>query len=428
MQERRRKCPRIRNWVFLLSVWGAFTMQATEALAQVSSAASPVSQPPSAAPAPASSRRKLNAAEAAGLRVQTVPPKYPQDAAKAGIQGAVALTFAVDTTGAVKDVTVESGDPALASAAVEAVRQWKYKPYMVEGAPTEFQTDVTLNFRFNTAPPMQPAPSGSFKEDEYVNEHFALYYPLSRDWVRETEALRKRVAASGIQGTTPLLGAVRIPEKGRLLRADSSLTLMASNRSPGTATQDCKAYLDGVASSLAANKDGKQKGDFSEFSVAGHSFLRGDFEQHRGLSDRSVVCEAVKDYLLLWSFGAWSKEGVEAGVETLRGLQTAAPAPDPVPASSVNVSQGVSRGLLIHKVNPEYPAQARQERIQGTVVLNASISKTGDIVNLEVLDGPIELVPSAVNAVRDWKYRPYLLKGEPVEVDTQISVNYELRY
>jgi TonB family protein len=405
-------------------------MQAAAVLAQDGGAAPPVSPSPSDASAPPSSRRKLSADAATGMRVQAVPPKYPQDAVKAGIQGPVALTLAIDTAGAVKDVTVVSGDPALAPAAVEAVQQWKYKPYLIDGAPVEFETSVTLNFRLKSPPPVQPAPSGSFRNGEYVNEYFGLYYPLSRDWVRETEALRKRVEASGIQGTTALLGAIRVPEKGSLLRADSSLTLMALHRLPGGATQDCKVYLDGVASSLASSKEGKQKGVFTEFSVSGHNFLRGDFEQRHGLSDRGVVCEAVKEYLLLWSVGAWLKDGVEAGVETLRGLQTTAPvaAPNPVPVPKAKVPQGVSQGLLIRKVNPEYPEQARRERIQGTVVLHASISKTGDVVDLEVLDGPIELVPSAVTAVRDWKYRPYLLAGNPIEVDTQIVVNYTLSH
>ena len=83
--------------------------------------------------------------------------------------------------------------------------------------------------------------------------------------------------------------------------------------------------------------------------------------------------------------------------------------------------------MLINKVNPIYPDDARHLFIQGTVVLQAVISKTGDIVDLELLEGPIELAGSAVAAVRQWKYKPYLLMGQPVAVDTQIQVNYELR-
>jgi protein TonB len=88
----------------------------------------------------------------------------------------------------------------------------------------------------------------------------------------------------------------------------------------------------------------------------------------------------------------------------------------------------MSTGLLIKKVQPVYPPEARYTHIQGSVVLEAVINKVGDVVDLEVISGPRELVPSAVNAVRMWKYRPYLLNGEPVAVQTSVIVNYELRY
>ena len=92
------------------------------------------------------------------------------------------------------------------------------------------------------------------------------------------------------------------------------------------------------------------------------------------------------------------------------------------------MSSGVTTGLLIKKVNPVYPEDAREERIQGTVMLRAEISKEGEITDLELVDGPIELAGSAVAAVRQWKYKPYLLMGQPVAVDTQIQVNYQLRW
>lgn len=92
----------------------------------------------------------------------------------------------------------------------------------------------------------------------------------------------------------------------------------------------------------------------------------------------------------------------------------------------VRVSQGVSEGLLIHRVQPQYPALARQARISGTVVLQASIGKDGAIQNLRLVSGHPMLAPAAIEAVKQWKYRPYFLNGEPVEVDTQITVNFTL--
>lgn len=92
----------------------------------------------------------------------------------------------------------------------------------------------------------------------------------------------------------------------------------------------------------------------------------------------------------------------------------------------VRVSSGVQSGLLVRKVNPAYPPLARQARIQGTVILQALISKEGSITNLQLVSGHPMLAPAAIEAVKQWKYRPYLLNGEPVEVETTIQVNFTL--
>lgn len=92
----------------------------------------------------------------------------------------------------------------------------------------------------------------------------------------------------------------------------------------------------------------------------------------------------------------------------------------------VRVSQGVSQGLLVHRVQPNYPPLAKQARIQGQVVLHAVISKDGSIENLQLVSGHPMLAPAAIEAVKQWKYKPYLLNGEPVEVDTEVLVNFTL--
>ncbi|HEU5334809.1 MAG TPA: TonB family protein [Terriglobales bacterium] len=92
----------------------------------------------------------------------------------------------------------------------------------------------------------------------------------------------------------------------------------------------------------------------------------------------------------------------------------------------VRVSQGVSQGLLIHRVQPMYPPLARQARIQGSVILQAEISKDGSIENLRLISGHPMLAPAAIEAVKQWRYKPYFLNGEPVAVETQITVNFTL--
>jgi TonB family protein len=92
----------------------------------------------------------------------------------------------------------------------------------------------------------------------------------------------------------------------------------------------------------------------------------------------------------------------------------------------VMIPEDVAAGILVHKVNPEYPPKARKARISGIVLLKATISKTGEIQDLHPECGPESLLEASLKAVREWKYRPYLLRGEPVEVQTIIRVTFAL--
>ena len=92
----------------------------------------------------------------------------------------------------------------------------------------------------------------------------------------------------------------------------------------------------------------------------------------------------------------------------------------------VRVSSGVVTGLKIRDSKPVYPPLARQARIQGTVLLQAEISKDGTIENLRLISGHPMLAPAAIEAVKQWRYRPYMLNGEPVAVETQVQVNFTL--
>jgi len=106
-------------------------------------------------------------------------------------------------------------------------------------------------------------------------------------------------------------------------------------------------------------------------------------------------------------------------------LGSAGSAPKPV-LQTTKISQGVSRGLLIHQVSPAYPKTALAMRIEGTVELTTTISKTGEITHVKVVSGEAQLAKAAVDAVKQWKYKPYLLNGEPVDIETQITVNFKL--
>jgi bla regulator protein BlaR1 len=92
----------------------------------------------------------------------------------------------------------------------------------------------------------------------------------------------------------------------------------------------------------------------------------------------------------------------------------------------VHVPGEIMSGLLLKKVPPDYPETARQAQIQGTVVLDATISKNGDVENLQIISGHPMLAPPAIEAAKQWKYEPYLVNGEPVEVETQLQVSFTL--
>lgn len=93
----------------------------------------------------------------------------------------------------------------------------------------------------------------------------------------------------------------------------------------------------------------------------------------------------------------------------------------------VRVSQGVTQGMVLKRVQPMYPQMAKIARVQGPVVLAAIIGKDGTIQNLHVISTASPLLnQAALDAVKQWRYRPYILNGEPVEVDTQITVNFTL--
>ncbi len=162
----------------------------------------------------------------------------------------------------------------------------------------------------------------------------------------------------------------------------------------------------------------------------------GDVESVEVVSGDPILAKSAVDAVKKWKFKPFIKNGKPMKVSTKlpfdfafseniddRKIRT-----DTIAAvKRIRLSMGVTSGLLVHKVTPAYPPEARQARIQGTVILRAMISKEGKIINLRLVSGPEELAQSAIGAVQQWVYKPYLLEGNPVEVDTEIAVNFQLR-
>ena len=219
-----------------------------------------------------------------GLVVNKVAPSYPPLARQARIQGTVIAQITISKTGDVQSVQLFSGHPMLAPAALEAIKQWKFRPYELNGEPVEVETQAKVNFTLAGNPSVQ-----------------------------------------GTAGDRP--GGIPPGEPGGIV--DSS-----EARDP-------------------------------------HA---------------------------------------------------------PPPPQRIRVSSAVEERLSLKKVPPKYPEEARQDRIQGQVLLQVVVDKEGNVASVELISGHPALAPAAIDAVRQWKYQPYLLNGQPLEVHTQVTVNFTLAH
>jgi TonB family protein len=116
----------------------------------------------------------------------------------------------------------------------------------------------------------------------------------------------------------------------------------------------------------------------------------------------------------------------QSAISSIVQAATPASVPKVAPRETLKVSQGVTQGLLLKRVQPNYPRQALQMHLQGAVELQAVIGKNGVISSVKILRGEPILARAAAEAVLQWRYKPYLLDGEPVDIQTQITVNFKL--
>ncbi len=186
---------------------------------------------------------------------------------------------------------------------------------------------------------------------------------------------------------------------------------------------------------LEAARDGLQ----GQVVVKVHISETGDVGSVEVIRGDPILAEAAVSAAKKWKFKPFIRGGKPVKVATQIPFDFAFSdkiknTPLPKDAATDNggseqrlrVSLGVMTGLLIHKVQPIYPEYARQNHVQGTVVLQAEISKDGRVADLKPISGPKELIPAAMGAVQQWRYKPYSFNGSAVAVDTQIIVNFHL--
>ncbi|HUO16332.1 MAG TPA: energy transducer TonB [Verrucomicrobiae bacterium] len=180
----------------------------------------------------------------------------------------------------------------------------------------------------------------------------------------------------------------------------------------------------------------------------------GTVERARAISGDPILAQAALEAAKKWTFKPYIKNGRPAKVATripfdftfAEKIMTKGEAADwsattefpkrPAVSSTGSANSdsssrfdapsGVIQGLLIRQIAPVYPPSARRDHIEGKVILQVDIDKEGRIENLTLLSGPKVLAAAAIGAVQQWRYKPYLLGGEPVRVRTQVEVNFKL--
>jgi TonB family protein len=159
-----------------------------------------------------------------------------------------------------------------------------------------------------------------------------------------------------------------------------------------------------------------------------HVSETGDVGSVDVVSGDPILAKAAVTAAMKWKFKPFIKGGkpVKASTKIPFDFAFGKNIVDTKPSDPVRVSAGVLQGMVLHKVAPEYPEALRSARVQGTVLLHVLIGKDGLVKDISVISGQKQLTPAAIGAVQQWRYRPYLLNNEPVEVSSEVKVNFTM--
>lgn len=277
--------------------------------------------------------------------------------------------------------------------------------------------------------------NGTIENGTYTNECFGFSLRIPPGWVLASEVVGAGLRARHVPGDVLVLFAIeQHEEKG----PSSRLVLTAQDAKDQTETaQDFVANA--VQSQIRVSpKDNAVIRDTYPVEYVGKHFVRSDYKRswhNRDTLYVAFVYTKFRGYFIGANLTAGSREGLDEAANSLQGISFREDQVNPkcVTMSSgidlperVRVSQAVAVGLLHKKVPLQYPDDARKARIQGLVVVQVLIDKSGDVEKATLVSGHPLLAPAAIEAVKQWKYKPYLLNGQPVAVETQIVVNFSL--
>jgi len=290
------------------------------------------------------------------------PVIYPDPARQSGVQGSVTVQFRTDSRGNVIDAQVLSGPDELRKTVLQSLLNWHFTPNLANGAH-----QATIVFNLGTG------------------EVAAV---VGRGISPPTTPLPAAVPAAAVERTVKSLNIVGLSEETRADLLSRLPVHEGDTLSPETMRQLVQTVR--------------------------------DFDEHLAVTARPVNGDSAAVYIILPQ---------TAPLPTA----TAAPPPPPVPTGAppppparIRVGGNVQAANLLVQPKPSYPPEAKAARIQGVVKLHATIGKDGAIETLSVISGDPLLASAALEAVRQWVYRPTLLNGDPVGVETEIDVNFTL--
>jgi len=305
----------------------------------------------------------------------------------------------------------------------------------------------------DSAPSTLAYENGSIANNSYANECFGFSLTIPDGWQLNTQIVGSDTKGRHTPGGLVLL----VIDRHKDGAFGDRIVLTASDASGLPAT--VQEFVSGsVRQQIKSDPEHRELlRDSHIVDYAGKHFVRADYKQQ--LAEHplylSFVYTKFRGYYIGETLMAGTPEGLEESANSLQYSSFREDQPNSkcvmkgdsnstgmiggvigsVARSSqsgqpqrVRVSQGVSQGLLIKKVQPRYPEEARQGRIQGQVVLQVEIDKNGDMQKVTLVSGHPLLAPAAIEAVKQWKYKPYLLQGQPVAVDTQVIVNFQLSW
>ncbi|MCP4214207.1 MAG: energy transducer TonB [bacterium] len=379
--------------------------------------------------------------------IKSIPAKYPKDALKKHISGKVVVNAATDPQGRVRAVQVVSGPKELRDAAISAIKQWQYQPYILNGKARPVKFTVVIKFNLDKKKKAEgPLNVSSLKKPKRLKAPQPKY---------PEEALKNHIEGKVvINATTDINGKVIAAEvvdgPAQLRQAAVNAIkqwvyepyIIDGKRKPVRFTVVIKFKLDGkkkMQGPISVSSENKPKRIKSTTPVYPAEALKNHIEGKvvmEATTDKSgnVVAAQVIDgpekslrqaainSVKQWKFEPYIHEGKPAPVKFTVVIKFKLDSKHSKPMALASEQ----RPNRIKQQQPVYPKKALKEHIQGKVVMEVTLDTEGNIVDAEVVDGHPALNEAAVLAVGKWKYEPYILNGTPRKVRFTVVIKFNL--